>query len=413
MSPSRGSRPRPFPVLFFRPHLFLLLSSAIPTPSFAAVSSSDLLAYVGGTATGQTLTTVAYSLTMVANSSSVLVSLSYSSGAVSDVGWLGFGTGTAMTDSDIIVLWPTVDGSSVTWTLSHRTASSTTMPTLVGSADSDDPSADSSGNLRVVASLSSASGSDKPAVVTFERPLTLPDGYEGGKNYQLEAAVNQEVIYACGTTNPGKGDQDAEFEQHALDSMGATYMDLSTSFTADTAAIDAPLTPVKSSGSSSGSSTGAAGSTATSGGSGNGAAGGSTAATGTGSASSSSSTGSAGSTSSASSSSSSTTFSYANVILVHGICAGQGFLVTPLTLGAGGLALWAVSLKTTTTSETYAHKTIGFVFIGALVVQDALGIAKHLSHSAPGQPRSALGWLHIFLGVALIAVGFYQVHLGI
>ncbi|GAA5850254.1 hypothetical protein JCM8547_001062 [Rhodosporidiobolus lusitaniae] len=462
MCPSRGRFVSAFFSLPLRLLVFLL-ALALP-PTQAAVSASDLLTYVGGTGTGQTLTTTAYSLTMVANDTGVVVSLSYEGGKAGEVGWLGWGTGTAMTDSDIIVLWPTLSSSSLAWTLSHRTASSTVMPTIVDSANADDPSASSDGNFRVVASLSSSSEDDSPAVVTFERLLSLPEGYEGGENYQLEAAVNQEIIYAYGDTNPGDAAQDADFEQHSLDMMGATYMDLSASFTADTAAIDAPLTPVKDSGGSSSSSgssstgSSSSGSSGTSGSStGSSEDDGTAAATGTASAgstgstgsssSSSSSSGSSSSGSSSSSSSSSSKFSYSTVVLIHGCCAGaawgflaplgvlfarygrgppgttlfrfpwhfgmQTWIVSPLTFGAGLLALWAVSLKTTTTSETYAHKTIGFAFIGALVVQDLLGFIKRLQAHGPGQPRSLVGWLHIILGVSLILVGFYQVYLGI
>ncbi|GAA5976769.1 hypothetical protein JCM11641_000866 [Rhodosporidiobolus odoratus] len=472
MCPSRGrraqpssgaSRSPPFPLHF--PLLLVLIFSLLLPPASAAVATSDLLAYVGGTATGQSLTTLAYTLTMVANETAVLVSCSFD-GKASEVGWLGWGVGSAMTDSDIIVLWPTVSGGSLTWTLSHRTASTTAMPTLVGST-SDDPSVDSTGNLKIVPGLSSASGDESPAVVTFERLLSLPDGYEGGKNYQLEASINQGVIYAYGDKNPGDSAQGTDFDQHSLDSMGASYVDLSSSFTADTAAIDAPLTPVKSSGGSSsgaskssgagaggstgtGSGGGASGTAAAGGASGTGTAAGSS---GTGSAgSSSSSTGGTGSSSSSSSEAKKSSFTYAGVILIHGLCAGtacpdssdlaetekvetnpsfpvylitfvahsrdrtgrQTWIVSPLTFVALGLALWAVSLKSSASTETYTHRTIGFFFIGALVVQDLLGIFKHMGGPPrPGAGVSILGVCHIILGVTLTAVGFYQVHLGI
>ena len=91
--------------------------------------------------------------------------------------------------SDFVICWPNSDGS---WTLSHRTAPSTVLPTLVGSANSKDPSVDSTGSLRIVPSLSSKSASEAPAVVTWERPLKLPTGYKGkGSAFQLQKAINQ------------------------------------------------------------------------------------------------------------------------------------------------------------------------------------------------------------------------------
>ncbi|BGP44762.1 hypothetical protein JCM10450v2_000576 [Rhodotorula kratochvilovae] len=437
MSPSRGARRRS-PA---RLALALVLLALRLVPADAAVSNADLIAYLGGSATGQTLSTVAYSLTMLANETSVLVSLSVDK-SMGEVGWLGWGRGTAMTDADILILWP--NAADGTWTLSHRTASSTVMPTLVGSPAKDDPSADASGQVRVVAALSSAGEGDSPCVVTFERLLSLEDadGY-GGKDAGLEKAVNQPIIYAYGDDNPGDSAQETDLKQHALDAMGGTYVDLSAEFTSDTAAIEPPLSPIEGGGSSSGGSS----STASSGGSSSTATGSKTSsatgtaggeepgaaptATGAGSASSSgSSTGSSSSSAStASGTSSSSNPSYKTLIKAHAICAGavwaffaplgalQGLLTTPLTLVAVGLALWAVKVKGGT-GLSYPHKTVGFCLVGLLLVQDGLGLWTHLSHAPAPRgggpaPRAVQGWLHIALGVALICGGFYQVHLGL
>uniref|UniRef100_A0A0K3CH28 BY PROTMAP: gi/472582917/gb/EMS20579.1/ carbohydrate catabolic related protein [Rhodosporidium toruloides NP11] gi/647396752/emb/CDR39247.1/ RHTO0S04e03202g1_1 [Rhodosporidium toruloides] n=1 Tax=Rhodotorula toruloides TaxID=5286 RepID=A0A0K3CH28_RHOTO len=335
MCPSRGPATRRLLTLLST--LFLLAS-----PVLAAVSSSDLLTYLGGAATGQTLKTAAYTLTMAANASSVLVSCAYK-GKVSELGWMGWGTGSAMSDADILVLWPNSDGS---WTLSHRTAATTVMPTLVGTANKD-PSTDSSGSVKVVASLSSKSQTDSPAVVTFVRPLQLPATYKGkGEYYQLKKAINQQVIYAYGMKNPGSSAQDATLTQHPLDGMGATYVDLSATFSATSAAIEAPLSPVKG-GSSSGSSAagGTSAATATAG-----AASGSSSGAASASAATNVATNGAGSTSGAASplpstdptsSSGSTTdtpggtaWTYAAVIKMHGICAGATWCVVTSSLAS-------------------------------------------------------------------------------
>ncbi|BGP04748.1 Deoxycytidine monophosphate (dCMP) deaminase [Rhodotorula toruloides] len=453
MCPSRGLANRRLFTLL--PTLFLLAA-----PVLAAVSSSDLLTYLGGSATGQTLTTAAYTLTMAANASSVLISCAYK-GKVSELGWMGFGTGSAMSDADILVLWPNSDGS---WTISHRTAATTVMPTLVGTANKDSLT-DSSGSVRVVASLSSKSQTDSPAVVTFVRPLQMPATYKGkGEYYQLKKAINQQVIYAYGTKNPGSSAQDATLTQHPLDGMGATYVDLSATFSATSAAIEAPLSPVKGGSSSGGSSaadgTSAAPTTA-------GAASGSSSGAAAASAATAGATSGGDSTTGAASllpstdpmtSSGSTTgaagggaWTYAAVIKMHGICAGatwailaplgvlfaryargppgttltrfpwhfymQGLVVAPLTLVAVGLALWAVSLKGASDEAIYAHKAVGFAIAAGVVLQDLLGLWTHLSH-APARhgrppPRALKAWLHMLLGVTLIVAGFVQVNLGL
>lgn len=95
---------------------------------------------------------------------------------------------TEVVHRDIVVCWPNKDGS---WTLSHRSAPSTVMPTLIGTANKDH-TADSSGSLKIVRKFSSSSQTDSPAVVVFERPLKLRSSYKGkGDAYQLQRAINQ------------------------------------------------------------------------------------------------------------------------------------------------------------------------------------------------------------------------------
>ncbi|GAA5918312.1 hypothetical protein JCM1841_002165 [Sporobolomyces salmonicolor] len=287
--------------------LLTLLNQSTSTQ--AAIAATDLITYLGGTATGQTLTTVTYTLTMAANDTVGLISCSYG-GAMGEIGWIGFGVGSAMTDSDIVVVWPNSDSS---WTLSHRVAISTTMPNLMGDAVTP-PSADSSGSLSIALSFSSNSSFDSPTVVIFQRLLQLDSSYTTASNYQLKREINQGVIYAYGATNPGKDAQDADIEQHALDMMGATYMDLSTPFTSDSASIDAPLIPVKGNNSPS-ASTGSGGSLAP--------------ATESGTATAPVVTGGPSQSSSASSDSgpsSSSGLSYSTVITIHGIWAASAWL---------------------------------------------------------------------------------------
>ncbi|GAA5995039.1 uncharacterized protein JCM10292_004502 [Rhodotorula paludigena] len=435
--------------------LSLLVSLAFLPLVARAVSNADLIDHLGGTVTGQSLTTVAYTLTVVANDQTALVSCSWD-GKVSEAGWIAVGRGTAMTDADMIILW---FNSENTWTLSHRTAESTVMPTLVGFPSADEPSSDASGQVKVVAALSSKSADESPTVVTFERPLVLKGGYDG-KEATLEKALNQPFIYAVGPANPGDVAQDTDLKQHALDSMGATYIDLSAGFTADTAAIEAPITPVKeSSGASSakgeqtatGTVTGAeaTGTKTANDTSGTVAKDGGTAASGdptartTGQASAGGTGGALAPSSTASgTASSSSGLAYADIIKYHGICGGatwafsaplgvlwarfgrtaprlfplhfwqQGLLTTLLTLMTVGLAFCAVSSKESSTSTTHPHKIIGWGFVAAVLLQDALGLWTHTSHGPRGTGRKIQGWLHIVLGVALISIGFFQVHLG-
>lgn len=91
MSPSRG-------LVCSRALVQALLALPLLLPTASAVSNDDLISYLGGSATGQSLSTVAYTLTALANDSHVVVSLALDKQR-SEVGWIGWGRGTAMTDA--------------------------------------------------------------------------------------------------------------------------------------------------------------------------------------------------------------------------------------------------------------------------------------------------------------------------
>lgn len=78
--------------------LLLLVSLAFLPLVARAVSNADLIDHLGGTVTGQSLTTVAYTLTVIAKDETALVSCSWD-GKVSEAGWIAVGRGTAMTDA--------------------------------------------------------------------------------------------------------------------------------------------------------------------------------------------------------------------------------------------------------------------------------------------------------------------------
>ncbi|BGP28819.1 hypothetical protein JCM10296v2_000555 [Rhodotorula toruloides] len=213
-----------------------------------------------------------------------------------------------------------------------------------------------------------------------------------------------------------------------LQTSAVLYVDLSAAFSAMSAAIEAPLSPVKG-GSSSGGSSAVGGTSAATPTAGT-ASGFSSGAEAT-AAATDGATGGTGSTTGAASplpsidpttSSGSTTdtlggtaWTYAAVIKMHGICAGvtwavlaplgvlfaryargppgttltrlpwhfymQGPVIAPLTLVAVGLALWAVSLKGGSDETIYAHKAVGFGMAAGVVLQDLLGLWTHLSHA--------------------------------
>lgn len=68
--------------------LVLLVCSA----RAASITDAALLKYVGGIATGETLDTLAYTMTVLANKTEAVISLSFKS-ACSKTGWYGWGLG--------------------------------------------------------------------------------------------------------------------------------------------------------------------------------------------------------------------------------------------------------------------------------------------------------------------------------
>lgn len=181
-----------------------------------------------------------------ANTTHSLISITKSV-TLANSGWVGWGVGTAMTDADIVVSlmfnqgllvkWNRTDklitqvlwSSSATsgWTLSHRSAPSTTEPLLVGKPGSS-IGTDNSGALSIVVSLSTTSPSDTSNTVTFIRPLTLPSTYVTTKQHgNLVLAINQPFIYAFSATHPGSSDQSATISPHDMNTLGASSADLS------------------------------------------------------------------------------------------------------------------------------------------------------------------------------------------
>ncbi|KAL7340970.1 hypothetical protein BJY59DRAFT_114638 [Rhodotorula toruloides] len=192
--------------------------------------------------------------------------------------------------------------------------------------------------------------------------------------------------------------------------MGATYVDLSATFSATSAAIEAPLSPVKGGSSSGGSSaadgTSAAPTTA-------GAASGSSSGAAAASAATAGATSGGDSTTGAASllpstdpmtSSGSTTgaagggaWTYAAVIKMHGICAGATWaILAPLGVL---FARYARGPPGTTLTRFPWH-----FYMQGLVVAPLTLVAVGLALWA---------WLHMLLGVTLIVAGFVQVNLGL
>ena len=199
-----------------------------PSSLVALLSNSD----AAGTIQGQTLSLPSFDLTLLTNSTHVLVSINISR-QLDQIGWISVGFGTRMDDSALVVLWPSTDNSS--WTISHRSATGYREPRrtrlLVPSADA---------LFEVVPELASSADVSvfhhtiHYSTVAFLRPLELPETqtlFDHARYLNLSrTATDQRVVWAFSTHRPSSSDQDATIEMHDPGAFGWDQMDVSQVF---------------------------------------------------------------------------------------------------------------------------------------------------------------------------------------
>ncbi|KAM0749069.1 hypothetical protein T439DRAFT_61032 [Meredithblackwellia eburnea MCA 4105] len=393
--------------------VLLLISLLASSISVSALSTSDIQSVFGSTATGLTGNTINlpnFVFSVVTNSSHALVSLNATTTPLSRVGWMATGVGTAMANADFLITWPNPSSSSTPWTLSHRQTTGEVMPVVASSPSSQ--------YYTLIPSLSSPAGSTTPyTVVSYLRLLAMPAGYATSSTHtSISTTGSQSFIYASCTVNPASTSESATLTQHDQ-AHNPTSLDLSQAIT------------LASPGQSSAASTTGASRTATG-----------TASTATKSSTSSGPFSGGGTTTS-------TKRSKRDMYLIAHATLGSLALVlfTPVAILIGrllrsytwfpahrGLQLLATVLVIAAfgigVSEKRGkhfddtHTRLGLSIFIIVLIQVGLGA---FAHSTPGTPanstsrlptlhraKSPVRLLHIFIGIAILALGFAQVHLG-
>ncbi|KDE08177.1 hypothetical protein MVLG_01656 [Microbotryum lychnidis-dioicae p1A1 Lamole] len=379
-----------------------------------AISTAQIESVFGQGAqglTGSSTTLPNFALSLVTNSTHALITFNSTSIRPSAVGWMGFGVGTAMANADFLVVWPTPAASYTNgpgWTISHRTTTGENEPKVA----STDASLATNTFYTVVEPLSSKP-TDSYASVSVLRLLTFPSGYPAlsrANSGNLVRTGPNNFIYASSTVAPASADQGAFLTQHNQ-AHARTSLDLSQ-------AVTIPAT----------------GASAT-----KPAAGGATT-TGAGPQQTSNTNAGGGLASESSGRTKhdmiliahAVTASLATMILMPGaILIARYFRTTrwfPLHVAFNSLAVILIIVAFGTAVYVTGggfgdatHYSVGLAIFIIILVQAGLGYGAHLTRrpdlaSGARLPtltgKSPVRHVHALLGLALIALGYYNVHEG-
>ncbi|GAA5925953.1 hypothetical protein JCM3775_005160 [Rhodotorula graminis] len=178
-----------------------------------------------------------FDLSVVQNSTHSLFVVNATSTAPSSVGWLATGLGSRMADADFLIVWPTVSGSSVSWTLSHRLPDgSHGMPQLA----STDAATATTAFYTVVPELTTSDASSPYSAVAYVRQRDPGSSYPtaSGATAAALGAASTEFIYASSSRKPSTTAEDADLAEHNQ-AKGTTKLDLSQQFSVAATAAEA------------------------------------------------------------------------------------------------------------------------------------------------------------------------------
>ncbi|GAA5965103.1 hypothetical protein JCM3765_004858 [Sporobolomyces pararoseus] len=172
--------------------------------------------------TGEQVQLRPYSLALLANKTHVQATFNVSK-SYDEVGWIALGLGTSMSDSAMVILWPTSDSRS--WVISHRTAGGHVKP---------DASTTSStlGRWNLVPSLTTLDTQPNYTLVTIVRTLSLPKNqaiYPAArtKYANLSKSKGQNLIVAASSRRPPTDDEGSMMTMHDPGMFGMLQIDLS------------------------------------------------------------------------------------------------------------------------------------------------------------------------------------------
>ncbi|KAK4703774.1 hypothetical protein P7C70_g2437, partial [Phenoliferia sp. Uapishka_3] len=213
-----------------RPSLALCAAALVPIASALSVPDIESVFGKGTTGlSGNAVTLPEFVFTVVTNSTHALVSLNATTSAPGSVGWMGTGVGTAMANADFLVTWPNVaTGVSTTtpWTLSHRNSPGEVMPVVASTASATETPA----FFTFLPALSTSDAGSSFTVVSYIRLLSMPSGYPTTASANAITRGSMNFIYASSTVKPDNNAENAQLTQHDQ-SHAKTSLDLSIPIT--------------------------------------------------------------------------------------------------------------------------------------------------------------------------------------
>ncbi|KAL8292516.1 hypothetical protein RQP46_001128 [Phenoliferia psychrophenolica] len=229
----------------------MMLKPFLAVASLAQVAlslSNDQIASVFGAGatglTGNSVQLTQFMLTVVTNATHALCSLNATTTSPSKVGWMGMGVGSAMMNADFLVTWPNLAAGATPatpFTLSHRNSPGEIMPVVAEAGATLN-------HFTLLPQLSSLDASSSFTAVSYIRLLAMPSGYVTTSTMKTIARGPQSFIYASSTVKPEGTAEDAVLTQHDQ-AHGPTMLDLSVPITLAAAGTSssAPATGVTSS----------------------------------------------------------------------------------------------------------------------------------------------------------------------
>ncbi|GAA5855551.1 hypothetical protein JCM9279_005117 [Rhodotorula babjevae] len=219
-------------MLYLATALLALASSARALTSdqaasfFNSSSASDLQ--------GATTSLPRFDFSIVQNSTHALFVVNATATAPSSVGWLATGQGSRMSNADYLIVWPTVSGSSVSWTLSHRLPDGSHGTPQLASTDA---STSTTAFYTIVPELTTSDASSPYSVVAYVRQRDPGSSYPtaSGVTAATLDAASTEFIYASSSRKPSGTAEDADLAEHNQP-KGTTKLDLSQQFSVAAAA---------------------------------------------------------------------------------------------------------------------------------------------------------------------------------
>ncbi|GAA5982038.1 hypothetical protein JCM5350_000624 [Sporobolomyces pararoseus] len=187
--------------------------------AFAALSSSQLTSVfpgaTNGSLSGSSKTVNDLAVTVVTNSTHALWHVNSTNYAVEKTGWLAIGLGTKMSNSDYLIGWAMVSGSSVNWVLSHRLPNgghnTPQMASTTGSTQTTD-------FFHIVPELSTSTTGSPFTTLAWLRELQPPSNYPTSSAVSNAAvdrtSTNLRMIYASASKDPASTNEASDVAQH-------------------------------------------------------------------------------------------------------------------------------------------------------------------------------------------------------